>query len=162
MEDAMPTVYNPSEADRVRRYTPRETLDEIDQQIERNIAYYSSQPDRVIEQRIEELKHEWTVTRYLQANAAGFGFLGAALGLIGKRKWAALTACCFGCLLSHGLRGWDPMIPALRRIGIRTRSEIDREIYALKAARGDFKNVSTEPREQAAFPTSDVMRAVNA
>src|SRR5205823_5009790 len=127
-----------------------------------NIAYYSSQPDRVIEQRIEELKHEWTVTRCLQANAAGFGILGAVLGLIGKRKWAALTACSFGCLLSHGLRGWDPMIPGLRRIGIRTRSEIDREIYALKAARGDFKNVSSEQRQKTAFPTGDVLRAVNA
>ena len=67
---------------------------------------------------------------------------------------------CF--LLSHGLRGWNPMIPALRRIGIRTRNEIDREIYALKAARGDFKSVSAEKREQTAFPASDVTRAVHA
>ena len=122
----MPNVYNPSEADRVRRYTPREMLDEVDKQIERNIAYYSSQPDSVVEQRIEDLKREWTATRCLQATAAGAGFIGAVLGLIGKRKWAALTLCSFGCLLSHGLRGWDPMIPALRRIGIRTRGEIDR------------------------------------
>jgi hypothetical protein len=54
------------------------------------------------------------------------------------------------------------MIPALRRIGIRTRNEIDREIYALKAARGDFKSVSAEKREQTAFPASDVTRAVHA
>src|SRR5215831_6761028 len=119
----MPTVYNPSEADRVRRYTPREILDEIDGQIERNIAFYSTQSDHAIEQRIEELKREWTVTLCLQANAAGIGFLGAVFGLFGKRACAIVTACTFGCLLNHGLRGWDPMIPALRRIGIRTRGE---------------------------------------
>src|ERR1041385_6178476 len=108
-EDVMPTVHNPNEADRVRRYTPRETLDEIDKQIERNVAYYATQSDRVMEQRIEELKREWTVTRCLQATAAGIGLLGAVLGMIGKRKWAALTACSFGFLLSHGLQGWNPM-----------------------------------------------------
>jgi hypothetical protein len=52
------------------------------------------------------------------------------------------------------------MIPALRRTGIRTRSEIDREIYALKAARGDFKIVPTEHQPQAGVPAGDIMRAV--
>jgi len=34
--------------------------------------------------------------------------------------------------LQHGLQGWCPPLPLLRRLGIRTRGEIDREKYALK------------------------------
>ena len=50
----MPQVINASEIDRVRRYTPREILRQIDQKIERNVAYYATQADEVIDQRIEE------------------------------------------------------------------------------------------------------------
>lgn len=34
-------------------------------------------------------------------------------------------------LLQHGLQGWCPPLPVLRRLGVRTRGEIDREKYAL-------------------------------
>jgi hypothetical protein len=37
--------------------------------------------------------------------------------------------------------GW-PTIPLLRRLGIRTREEMDRERYALKALAGDFESVA--------------------
>jgi hypothetical protein len=39
-----------------------------------------------------------------------------------------------------------------RKWGIRTRSEIDREKYALKALKGDFKNIRG---------TGDIWEAVN-
>ena len=41
----------------------------------------------------------------------------------------------------HALQGWCPPIPILRYFKIRTRPEIDREKYALKAMRGDFKHL---------------------
>jgi hypothetical protein len=34
-------------------------------------------------------------------------------------------------LLLHGVKGWCPPLPVLRRLGIRTRDEIDREKYSL-------------------------------
>jgi hypothetical protein len=49
-------------------------------------------------------------------------------------------------------------------LGARTRSEIDRELYALKAARGDFKNISlpSEETRPAPVPVREIMQAVNA
>ena len=46
--------------------------------------------------------------------------------------------------------------------GVRTRSEIDREIYALKVARGDFKHLPADRREDAPVPVRQIMQAVNA
>jgi hypothetical protein len=35
-------------------------------------------------------------------------------------------------------------VPLLRRLGIRTRGEIDRERYALKALAGDFEGIARD------------------
>src|SRR3954447_20786320 len=100
----MSTTFEPAlEADRVRRFTEPEILRKIDEQIEHNVAYYVSQPDEVIEERIQELKQEWSINRYLQANVAAVGLFGAVMGLVSK-KWALLTLGAFSFFLFHGLR----------------------------------------------------------
>jgi hypothetical protein len=43
--------------------------------------------------------------------------------------------------MQHALQGWCPPLPLLRRLGVRTQQEIERERYALKALRGDFDAV---------------------
>jgi len=156
----MPDPINPNETDRVRRYTPEQILRQIDEQIEHNVAYYGVQSDAVIERRIEELKREWSINRYLQANVAALGFMGAAMGLTVSKKWILLTVGAFGFFLGQSLTGWDPMVMPLRRIGLRTRSEIDREIFALKIARGDFKN-SAERGQTKSIPIKDIVHAIN-
>jgi hypothetical protein len=156
----MPTTVHPANTvDRIRRYTSPATLQKIDQQIEHSVAYYASQPDEVIAERIRELQQEWSINRFLQANTAGMGLLGAILGLFVSRKWAILTVAGFGFLACPGA---DPRIALLRRLGLRTRSEIDRELYALKAARGDFKNLPAERPNQAPIPAHEILQAVNA
>ena len=44
----------------------------------------------------------------------------------------------------HAIQGWCPPVPVLRRLGIRTREEIERERYALKALAGDFGTISKD------------------
>src|SRR5947209_2902627 len=145
------TTTNPStEADRVRRHTAARALKEIDRQIEENIRYYSGQPISVITSRIEELEAEWSIERWLQTNAAALAFSGTVLGLTISRKWFALPLLVTGFLFQHAVQGWCPPLPALRRMGVRTRSEIDREKFALKALRGDFKDIGAEALEHAA------------
>jgi hypothetical protein len=156
----MPTTFDPAnEVDRVRHYTSPEMLQKIDEQIERNVAFYASQPDEVIAERIRELQQEWSINRLLQANTAAIGLLGAVLGLFVSRKWAVLTIAGFGFLACPGA---DPRIVLLRRLGLRTRSEINRELYALKAARGDFKNIPAERPTQVLMPVHEILQAVNA
>lgn len=156
----MATTLNPAiETDPVRRYTSRAMLQRIEDQIAHNIRFYAAQPDHVVAQRIEDLKHEWSIERYLQANAAAVGFTTALLALLNNRKWALLTCGALGFFLYHGLKGFDPPIPLLRKAGVRTRTEIDQELYALKALRGDFKDI---PQASAKPTPNGAVAALNA
>src|SRR5256885_2467274 len=111
----MPTTYEPEiDVDRVRRFTPPEMLRKIDEQIEQNVAYYASQPDDVIEERIQELKEEWSINRFLQVKVATVGLIGAVLGFTVSKKWALLTIGSFSFFLFYGFCGWDPRICVLR------------------------------------------------
>ena len=47
-----------------------------------------------------------------------------------------------GVSVMHGLSGWCRPLPLLRNLGVRTRSEIDVEKFALKSLRGDFEQMS--------------------
>ena len=47
-------------------------------------------------------------------------------------------------LVQHSVQGWCPPMPLFRKLGVRTRQEIEREKYALKALRGDFDQISED------------------
>jgi hypothetical protein len=149
-----------SEADRVQRYTDPEVQHRIDQQIENNVRFYAVQTPDVVAGRIEQLQREWSIERYLQVNVASVGFVTALLGLTVSKKYVLLTCTALGFFLYHATRGWDQPLPMLRRLGIRTRGEIDREIYALKAIRGDFRAVP-EAHGEAAPPVREAIAAVS-
>jgi hypothetical protein len=53
-------------------------------------------------------------------------------------------------MLVHAVHGWYPLLPILRRMGVRSRDEIDREKYAIKALRGDFAGVRDAASHQRA------------
>ncbi len=130
-----------SEPDRVRRYTTELQLRRIDEKTVRNIRRYASQSDEAIEARIEELGREWSVERFLQLNVAAVGLTTALLAVTRNRKWGYATCAGLSFFLLHATNGFDPPLPLLRQLGVRTRGEIDREIYALKIIRGDFDDV---------------------
>lgn len=133
---------NPAtETNRVRKNTSRNALLKIDRQIEDNIRFYSDQPAFVISKRIRELDAEWSIERWLEANASALAFSGTLLGLTVSKKWLAVPLVITGFLFQHAVQGWCPPMPLLRRKGVRTRGEIDREKFALKALRGDFKDL---------------------
>lgn len=155
------TLNSATEHDLVRRHTLEEMLRQIEEQTEHNIEFYSAQPPEVIEKRIDELGREWSIERYLQVNVSTVGLTTAVLALISSRKWAVLSVAALGFFMFHALRGFDPPLPVLRRVGVRTRREIDREKYALKALRGDFSKVVVE-HPQPRFPARQVLDAVNA
>jgi hypothetical protein len=122
-----------SSADRVRRSTALELNEKIDQITESNIQTYVNSSHAVIQRRIQELDEEWDVERVLEVNASTLALTGFVLGMTINRKWLALPAVVMAFLLQHGVQGWCPPLPVLRRLGVRTRGEIDHEKYALKA-----------------------------
>jgi hypothetical protein len=91
-----------------------------------------------IAQRLQELEAEWDVERVLQANASTLVVTGVLLGSRVNRWFLLLPAAVLTFFGQHALQGWCPPIPLFRRMGIRTRREIERERYAIKALRGDF------------------------
>ncbi len=149
------------EPDRVRRSTAPEILNQIDEKIEQNIRFYATQPPEAITRRIEELDREWDMERWLEANAATLAFSSAFLGLVSSRKWLLITCGVMGFLLQHATTGWCPPVPVMRRLGVRTRSEIDREKFALKTLRGDFKSIPARQPSHT-FSAPETVQSVSA
>ena len=121
----------PSEPDRVRRATASAVNRAIDRDTERSIIRHAALSEDRIRQRIRELDEEWDVERVLALHASALGLTGLALGLSGQRKWLLLPGVVMGFLCLHATQGWCPPLPLIRRLGVRTRSEIDREKYTL-------------------------------
>ena len=132
-----------AELDRVRRHTTAEELENVEQRLQASVRYYATQPISAITERIQELEREWSMERWLETNASALAFTGVLLGVTVSRKWLVLPLVVTGFLFQHAVQGWCPPLPLLRKLGVRTRSEIDREKYALKILRGDFEEAAS-------------------
>lgn len=129
------------ENDRVRAASAESQNREVDRETEAFVERYSHRSPREIGWRIDALEREWDMERVLEMNASTLAFVGLALGVTRNRKWLWVPALVLPFLFQHAAQGWCPPIPVMRRLGVRTRQEIDREKYALKALRGDFAEV---------------------
>lgn len=144
MEVSLKSHVRTTQQDPVRSSTRPELNLQIDKELERNIRFYSFQDKETISERIRELESEWDIERVLQANAATLSLVGMTLGVLSGRKWFILPLVVGGFLLQHAIQGWCPPLPVLRRMKVRTRSEIEQERYALKILRGDFDNLEKQ------------------
>ena len=120
---------------------------ELDNRIRRqtlaSVTYHAAHPEE-IDSRLAALSREWGVERWLQLNSATLSLIGLGWAVAGRRRrnWLALPAIVQVFLLQHGVQGFCPPLVLLRRLGVRTMSEIEAEREALKALRGDFDQVS--------------------
>ena len=129
---------------RVEEQTVPAVNQQIRRRIERNIAYYQSRPE-LIDQRLRELDEEWDVERALETGSSGLSLFGLLMSVARGRRWLLLPITVQTFFLQHALQGWCPPLPVLRRLGFRTAYEIDQERYALKALRGDFREIDSNP-----------------
>jgi hypothetical protein len=136
-----------------------ESTEQMDAKIEQNIRFYATQSPEAISQRIEELDRERDLDQTMALYASGIGLGTLLFSFIGGRKWLVLTGTVLGFLLKHSLEGTSPTVPLLRKMGARTRSEIDREKYALKILRGDFEKMP-KPEQLKANPAKAVLRSI--
>ena len=134
----MNTVFMNEDLARVRNYTAPEINSQIDMETERRLHQFVERSSAEIAQRIDELDREWDIERLLETNASALAFTGLALGVLHNRKWLILPGLVLPFLFRHAIQGWCPPLPLIRRLGVRTQREIERERYALKAMRGDF------------------------
>jgi Flp pilus assembly protein TadB len=126
---------------RVEQHTPDRINEDIQILAKSRVREFSDRLD-AIEQRLNEIDREWDIERTLEANAATITLFGLVLSL--RWKWfTMLPMVVAGFLLQHAVQGWCPPVAIFRRLGVRTMKEMDRERYALKALRGDFKQVDS-------------------
>ena len=104
---------------------------------------YSHKGKAKISERLEEIENEWDIERMIHLHVSGITITGALLGFLVNKRWFVLPAVAAAVLVLHSLKGMAPQIPLLKKLGFRTREEINRERYSLKALRGDFKNTDS-------------------
>jgi hypothetical protein len=138
-------------SDRVRASSSVAVNRQIDREIEARVRRYAARSREDITHRIWELDREWDIERVLETNASALAFTGLFLGSKYDRRWFWLPAIVLPLLFQHAVQGWCPPVPILRRLGVRTRKEIDREKYALKILRGDFEKTHIGDRAEAAL-----------
>ena len=128
----------PVMSDTVRQQSPPAVNQKIDQATLARIWDYARKSPEEITARIEALDREWDLERVLESNAAALSLAGVALSALVRRRWLLLPAGVLSLMLQHSLMGTSLPAKLLRRVGIRTRREIDAEKYALRLLRGDF------------------------
>lgn len=131
----------PATSTRVQRATRPAVNERIRTGTDARVARMEGAQPIEFDARLQELDREWDIERVLQANASTLVMLGVGLGYAVDRRFLLLPAAVFGFFAQHALQGWCPPIPVLRRLGVRTMREIERERYAVKALRGDFDAV---------------------
>jgi hypothetical protein len=124
--------------DRVRDNTADNVNAQIDAEMTARVKQYENRSADEITARIEELDAEWDMERLLETNASALALSGLVLGMTHSRKWLIIPSIVLPFLFQHAVQGWCPPVPVFRRLGVRTRKEIDREKYMLKMLRGDF------------------------
>ncbi len=105
--------------------------------------YYHDQDK--INQRLLELDNELDLETYIQTESSALTIAGAILGLTVNKKWLILPLATSILVIAGIARGRSIPLTLFKKIGYRTRTEIEKEKYALKAIRGDFKYLLDVP-----------------
>jgi hypothetical protein len=138
---AQPIEHAP-DLDRTRAQTSESVNEKIDRETRLRLQRAASRSPEDLTDGIVELGEEWDFDRIIEVEASLTGLTGLVLGTFVNRRFLIIPGFAAGMLLLHSVQGWYPLLPLLRRVGIRTQNEIDREYYAMKMLRGDFDTVT--------------------
>ncbi len=132
-------------ADRVREQSAAADNKTIDREAEGRVQRFAGKSKEEITEQIDRLEREWDMERLLETNASILSLVGmSAYAGSRNKKWLFLPGVVMSFLVQHSIQGWCPPMPVFRKLGVRTRQEIEREKYALKALRGDFDGIAGE------------------
>lgn len=130
--------------ERVERNTAEAVAQEMEARLRRNVGQYLHADEASIQQRLDQLDREWNVERFIETEAPLMILAGVGLGLAHDRRWFLLSAMAASMVLLHNLQGWYPLLPLLRRMGVRTQNEIEQERMAMRIIRGDHRHFETD------------------
>jgi hypothetical protein len=106
-----------------------------------------------IEERVDELAWEYDVSCATTVTLATFSLAGLALSRLSS-KFLAVPAIASGLLVWENLPVPSAAAPLFRRLGFRSRTEIERERHALKMLRGDYRRAEEDPTAKGALTSA--------
>lgn len=123
--------------DRIREHSSEVVNRRIDQVTQNETSTSIRDGRDGVIKRVVELEHEWDIDRALMLNFAMVGGLAFGLGLwryakgplLGPRRKGLfyLLGTQLGFLALHAVAGWCPPAVLFRRLGFRSRPEIETE-----------------------------------
>ena len=116
--------------DRVRAHTSQAVNARIDRSTDGSLAQASDDSEYAL-RRLGELEREWEIDRAILLGFAAMGSVALTLGLRKDWRWRFPLAGQIAFLLLHATIGWCPPAMVLRRLGVRTRQEIEAERHQL-------------------------------
>jgi hypothetical protein len=117
--------------DRVRAHSSRAANERIDMVTEATVAHASDDAS-FRARRLAEIEREWDIDRTIMVGFAAMGTAALLLGSVFRdRRWRFPLGAQIAFLLLHAAVGWCPPAVVLRRLGFRTRQEIETEHRAL-------------------------------
>jgi hypothetical protein len=132
------------QTDRVRDHSAQSVNRRIVRGIEGSVARCIGDGRDAVLQRLAEIDREWDIDRVLMANFAVIGGAAYALGLerYARRRflrprrkgWLYFVGVQMAFLFTHAAVGWCPPVVVWRRLGVRTKAEIDVERSLLREA----------------------------
>ena len=141
--------------DRVREHTASHVNERIDAVTRASLEATLRQGSGAIQHRLAELDEEWDIDRALFVNFAVAGGAAFTWGmkrysdswLFGRPRKGLLYffGAQLGFLLVHGVVGWCPPVVLFRRLGFRTKAEIEAERHVLLQALSSAARPSPMP-----------------
>jgi hypothetical protein len=126
-----------------------------------SVRFYGSLGQQAVAERLQSLEDEPDLETVATLAMAGTGILALVFGLMGSRLWRLLAWMALPLIFAHARGRLAAPGDFLKTLGLRSRKEIQEEKYALKALRGDFRDLGESRPEGMPDPASalDAVRA---
>lgn len=111
--------------------------------LEKRLACLADAGPQAISDRIAQLDREWSAGRMTKATIGVMLVAGLALTALANPWWLILPAAGGLFLLQYLFSRTSWLGATFREMGFRSGADIDQEKFALRALRGDFKNLPT-------------------
>jgi hypothetical protein len=119
-----------------------------------SVRFYGSLGSHSISDRLAALEDEPELETVATLGLAGAGVLALIFGLLGSRLWRLLAWLVLPLIFAHARGRLAAPGQFLKTLGLRSRKEIEEEKYALKALRGDFRDMGESQPEGMPDPAS--------
>ncbi|MBC7540521.1 MAG: hypothetical protein H7281_16980 [Bacteriovorax sp.] len=119
-------VKNPH--DRVRNHSPKSLNEAIDRKTIYNIEATILKGPSAVRERLNALDKEWDIDRAIMLLFSGVVFTQLAVAMKKKNSnWLVAPLIQLPLLFLYATLGWCPPAPVFRKLGFRTRFEIQAE-----------------------------------